>query len=79
MQRPQQRIGVALQHTRGRVAALQELAEFFVEFEQDQAAGIEIAGDQRRGHRAGAGAKLDDRAGRSHINLVGHRLGERAA
>ena len=52
-------IGIALHHGRLRIARAQQAAEHRIEFDQHQPRRIDAALDQRFGHRAGAGPKLD--------------------
>ena len=65
-------VGIALDDRRFREAALQELAEFGVELDEDQPILGDAAPDQGVGDRAGAGAELDDRARNARIDIGRH-------
>ena len=69
-------VGVALDDRGLGEAALQELAEFRVELDEDQPVLRDAAADQGVGYRAGAGAELQDRARNAGIHESRHGPGE---
>ena len=74
-----QRIGIALDDGRGRIAIAQQRAEARIVFDENELRRIDAALDQRVGDRAGAGAELDDGAGRVRIDELRHRPREHFA